>query len=84
MNERRNDIGMKSIVSICIVIIASLFAWFITSVGGTSVKALDNSTTNKTTIAVHEQKFTTLEKQMDTVITKQDTMDDKIDILIAR
>ncbi len=90
-DPRRNDIGGKAVISICILVIAGLFSWFISASWGQGIKAQDGVERVekevyevKTVVAVHAQKFITFEKQIDTVIIQQNSMEDKIDMLLAK
>ena len=82
--ERRKDIGNGVTISVCIVIIAGLLSWFIKTSWGQATKANDRVTVVETKQAVHEEKFITIDRRFDTVITKQETMDGKLDLILAK
>ena len=88
---RRNDVGGKAVISVCILVIAGLFSWFISASWGQGTKAQEDVECVKkdvskidTRVSVHDEKFATIDRRFDTVITKQNSMEGKIDLLLAK
>ncbi len=82
--DKRQDTGGKLVIGCCIVVISALFGWFIQVSWSQGTKANNRVTVVETDVAVHDEKFRTIDRRFDTVITKQDSMEGKIDLLLAK